>query len=480
MARATGLHDDYQELSAPPEEKKLSSASLKPTPIKERIWRLRDFFNLWVGMAVCIPTWMLGSSMIAAGLNIWYIIVIMITSQIAMGVLIVLISVPGARYGIPFPVQLRPSFGLSGGRIPALFRGIAAAGWFGIEVWIGGEALHVIVKYIFPGWANVSGGVWVWFFVFFILNVALVFFSPPAKEMKVIKTLMAFSAPLLLLIGIVFVVYFWVSAGTIGDLALKGGEFSKGELLKTFVIFWVAMMGYWSTVGVNASDFTRFSTKQRGQVWGQIFGLLAGQTLYVLVGVIVTSAGAVLYGRAIWDPVELMGNVHSLPLAIVALLFVVIATLATNVAANAVATNMSLIGLWPKRIEWRTASIITGIIAIAMFPWKLLSDYASYVFTWLIGYQVVLGPIMGILLLDYWYTNKRGYTLNDLYSFQGKYSKLWAWEGFVSLVCGTIFALLGLFIKSIAFVYNNGFLTSMGVSAIVYLLITNSYRKRTI
>lgn len=172
------------------------------------------------------------------------------------------------------------------------------------------------------------------------------------------------------------------------------------------------------------------------------------------------------------DPMQLIGKVDNTLLAFIALIFVAVATLATNVAANAVATNMALISLWPQKIEWKTASIITGIVAVAMCPWKLLSDYASYVFTWLIGYQIVLGPIMGILLLDYWVTNKGQYVLEDLYDFKGRYKRLWCWEGFVSLICGTAFALSGLFIKSLSFIYDNGFITSMIVSGIAYYIFS--------
>ena len=161
------------------------------------------------------------------------------------------------------------------------------------------------------------------------------------------------------------------------------------------------MVGFWATVALNIPDFTRYAKSQRAQMWGQALGLPTTMTLYSFIGVAVTSASAVFFGEPIWDPVELLGRFNQPLVAFIALVALLIATLNTNVAANVVSPSNDFSNLSPQRISFRTGGLITGVIGVLMMPWKLLSDFSTYIFGWLVGYSGLLGPIAGIMIADY-------------------------------------------------------------------------------
>ena len=181
------------------------------------------------------------------------------------------------------------------------------------------------------------------------------------------------------------------------------------------------MVGFWATVALNIPDFTRYAKSQKAQVWGQVIGLPTTMTLYSFIGVAVTSASVVLFGEAIWDPVELLGRFGQPLVAFVALIALLIATLTTNVAANVVSPSNDFSNLNPRLISFRTGGMITGVMGVLMMPWKLLSNLSSYVFGWLVGYSALLGPIAGVMIADYYVIRQSRLNVEDLYRRHGIY-----------------------------------------------------------
>ena len=339
---------------------------------------------------------MLAASLVGGGMNWWQAVLTIMLGNLIVCVPMVLIAHAGTRFGIPFPVLARASFGVLGSNVPAILRALVACGWFGIQTWIGGQAIYTMLKVAIPQWeppyAMVLG-----FAVFWLWNMYIV-----VRGSESIKALEAWAAPFLIVAGLALLAWAVSRAGGLGPMLAAPSRFATtGEFLAFFVPSLTAMVGFWATLALNIPDLSRYAQSQKAQVWGQFLGLPTTMTLFAFIGVAVTSASAVIFGEAIWDPVKLLSQIES-PLAILVSLFaLLIATLTTNVAANVVAPANGFANLWPSKITFARGGIITGIIGIAIMPWRLLENADRYI-GWLIAYSGFLGPIAGIFIADYW------------------------------------------------------------------------------
>jgi nucleobase:cation symporter-1, NCS1 family len=404
----------------------LINDDLAPVPADKRTWSLWHIAALWVGMAVCIPTYTIASGLIEAGMNWWQALSIVFLGNVIVLVPMTLNAHPGTAYGIPFPVLLRASFGTRGANIAALLRGLVACGWFGIQTWIGGSAIYTTLAMVVgfePAMAQplaglgISAGQLSCFLAFWALNVIFIW-----RGMESIKWLEAISAPFLLVVGLGLLVWAVDRAEGLGPIFAKPSGFESSQA------FWAAfgggltaMVGFWATLSLNIPDFSRFAKSQRDQVLGQVLGLPFTMAFYSFIGIVVTSATVVIFGEAIWDPVQVINRLGSKTLSCVALMALAIATLSTNIAANVVSPANDFSNLAPRRISFRTGGLITAVIGIFMMPWKLLADPSGYIFTWLIGYSALLGPIAGIMIADYYVLRGKWLDVEQLYRADGIY-----------------------------------------------------------
>jgi NCS1 family nucleobase:cation symporter-1 len=447
----------------------LFNEDLAPIPKDKRTWGLYNYASLWVAMSVCIPTYMLASGLIAGGMSWWEAI-----GTILLGNLIVLVPMllnahAGAKYGIPFPVLVRASFGVRGANIPAVLRALVACGWFGIQTWIGGQAIFSMLKIMWPGAAGMAGGIWICFFAFWALNIAVIW-----RGIETIKFLEGIGAPFMLGIGLLLLWWITGKAGGFGPVLSAPSKFhTTAEFLRFFIPSLTGMVGFWATVALNIPDFTRYAKSQKAQAMGQAIGLPVAMTLYSFIGVAVTSASVVLFGEAIWDPVTLLGKFNQPVVAFIALVALLIATLNTNVAANVVSPSNDFSNLNPRRISFRTGGLITGVVGIAMMPWKLLSDFSSYIFGWLVGYSGLLGPIAGVMIADYFLIRRSQLNVDDLYCRGGayEYSNGVNMRAVIALVVGIVVALLGLVVPPLRLLYDYAWFIGFGVSGAVYVLL---------
>ena len=381
---------------------------------------------LWVGMAICITTYTLAGGLIKEGMNWWQA-----TLTVFLGNAIVLIPMtlnahPGTAYGVPFPVLLRASFGTLGANIPAMMRAFVACGWFGIQTWVGGAAIYATSAVIFgfnPATKinlpvlGISPGELFCFLLFWALNMAIIL-----RGMDSIKWLEVWSAPFLILTGVGMLIWAVTAAKGWGPMLGEPSKFkTNAEFWPVFAAGLTAMVGYWATLSLNIPDFSRFARSQRDQVIGQALGLPLTMTFYSFLGIAVTSATVVVFGEAIWDPVQLMAKFGNPALSVLALITLAVATLSTNIAANVVSPANDFSNLAPRRISFRTGSLITGVVGILMFPWKLYQDPKGYIFTWLIGYSALLGPIGGIMIADYFVWRRKKLNVAALYDPDGEY-----------------------------------------------------------
>jgi NCS1 family nucleobase:cation symporter-1 len=479
---APGLYELTEDVSG----SAFHNRDMAPTTRAERKWGLKDIAALWVSMSACIPTYMLASSLIAEGMNWWQAVLTIFLGNCVVLVPMVLNAHAGTKYGIPFPVYCRASFGLLGANVPALLRALVACGWFGIQTWIGGEAMYKIGVVYFPGWEHldklhfiaINPAQLACFLLFWAVNMVVIW-----RGIESIRILLNIKAPLLILLGLALLAWAYHEAGGFGPMLSQPSQFEPGgpKAGKFWAFFFpalTAMVGFWATLSLNIPDFSRYAYSQRDQALGQALGLPTTMALYSFIGVAVTSATIIIYGRAVWDPTDLIPRFRNPAVLVVALFALCLATLATNLAANVVSPANDFAHLWPKRISFRTGGLITGVVGILIQPWKLLADPSGYIYTWLIAYSALLGAVGGILIADYFLLRRTRLDLAGLYRKEGPY---WYRGGFnpralVALIAGIAPCVPG-FLATVAAVpvppvwtelYHYAWFLSFGVSFAVY------------
>ncbi len=405
------------------------SADMAPTSRADRKWSMKDLAALWISMAACVPTYMLASSLIAGGMNWWQAVLTIFAGNVIVLLPMIANAHAGTKYGIPFPVYCRSSFGLLGANVPALLRALVACGWFGIQVWIGGAAIYQILTIWFKDWATLTPvpflGINIMqiacFLFFWGINIFVIY-----RGIESIRILLNIKAPLLIALGLLLLWWAYREANGFGPMlhqpsVFEPGQPKEGQFLKFFFPALTANVGFWATLSLNIPDFSRYAHSQKDQIWGQALGLPLTMGLYAFIGVAVTSATVVIYGAPIWDPVELVSKFKNPVVLAVSLFALCLATLATNIAANVVSPANDFAHLAPRYISFRTGGLITGIIGILMMPWKLLADPSGYIFTWLVAYSGLLGAVGGILIADYFVVRRTQLNLAGLYLSSGPY-----------------------------------------------------------
>ncbi|PBC75930.1 NCS1 family nucleobase:cation symporter-1 [Streptomyces sp. TLI_235] len=427
---------------------RFANDDLRPVPVARRRWTTYNFLALWVGMAHNIPSWTLASGLVALGMD-WKQAVL----TIALANLIVLVPMlltghAGTKYGIPFPVFARASFGLRGANLPAMVRAAVACAWFGIQTWIGGEGIFLLAgKLLGSGWQDAGhvGGYpwtqWLSFLIFWLIEMAII-----ARGMETLRRFENWAAPFVIVGALALLIWISVKAGGFGPLLDQPSKLGwDGDFWKVFFPALMGMIGFWSTLSLNIPDFTRFGGSQKAQIRGQALGLPTTMTLFALLSVLVTSGSQAVYGEPIWDPIALAAKMDSTAGILFALLTVLIATLSVNIAANVVSPAYDLANLAPRFVNFRTGAMITGVVGIVIFPWKLISDPQIYIFTWLGVVGGLLGTVAGVLIADYWIVRRTSLHLADLYRPHGRYwyTGGWNWRAVTTLLVGGLLAVGG-------------------------------------
>lgn len=457
------------------------NADLAPTPPHSRTWNTWHLAALWVGMSVCIPTYMLAASMIESGMTWWQSLAVIFLGNAIVLVPLVINAHAGTRYGIPFPVYARASYGLSGAHVPSLARSVVACGWFGIQTWIGGLAIHALLGILWPAWSGIGGdwtfmgyglGHYLGFLLFWLINVYFVWAG--TESIKWMETL---AAPFLIAMGIALLAWAVSAVGGLGTILRQSGAMSQtasdhtglDRSLRLFLPWLTAMVGFWATVSLNIPDFTRYARGQRDQAVGQAIGLLVTMPLFSFIGIAVTGATLILYGEAIWNPVDLLVRLSAeggALLGLVSLLVIVVATLSTNIAANVVAPANSVSNLSPDRIGFRLGGLIAAVCGILILPWKLLDLYQ----TWLISYSGFLGAVGGVIVCDYLIV-RRGrldlralYTEGSVYAYSSNVNR----AAIVATLAGFAVVLIGIVVPALGFLYDGAWFSATIAAGLLY------------
>ncbi|WP_437924847.1 NCS1 family nucleobase:cation symporter-1 [Sorangium sp. So ce291] len=436
----------------------LINDDLAPTPEAARTWKLGHFAALWIGMAVCIPTYTMASGLIDQGMS-WR----QALACVALGNVIVLLPMilnahAGTRYGIPFPVFARASFGVTGANVPAVLRALVACGWFGIQTWLGGQALWQLLVALVPsveapltsaafkGAIGIHPGELLGFAAFWLINLYFIL-----KGTESIKFLETWAAPFLIVMGLVLLGWAYARAGGFGPMLSQPSKIPEGQLLSVFAPGLTAMVGFWATLSLNIPDFTRYARSQRDQALGQALGLPATMVLFSFIGVAVTSATPVIFGELLWDPVKLLARIGGAFIMVLAMVGLSVATLSTNLAANVVSPANDFSNLAPQRISARAGGVITAVLGAVILPWKLIESSKGYIFTWLVGYSALLGPIGGILIADYFLLRRTRLEVDDLYRRGGAYEYQGGvnWRAMAALAIGVLINLPGFLAEAV-------------------------------
>lgn len=420
--------DPTPDSTVPPaglESSPLWNKDLAPTTAAQRTWNTWHIAALWIGMSVVVSTYTLAGGMIEAGMSWWQAMLTILLGNVIVLIPMCLNAHAGTKYGLSFPVLLRASFGTRGANIPALLRAVVACGWFGIQTWIGGTMIDVLMGMLLPGWTSMSAtlfGVaahtWAAFLFFWGVQVYFIW-----TGLEGIKKLESWGSPLLLLGGLALLAWCVSKAGGLGAV-LEGSERLQkqdGAFWALFPAFLTGAVGYWATLSTNIPDFTRYAKSQRSQILGQALGLPTTMTLFAFIGVAVTSATVTIYGEPVGDPVKLIARFDSVLVVLFATVVIFVAQLTTNMAANVVSPSNDFSNLAPRKISYVTGGLITAVLGIVMMPWQLMDNFGAYIFTWLIGYSGLMGAIAGIMICDYWVLRKRHLSVPDLFDPKGQY-----------------------------------------------------------
>ncbi len=469
-----------------PARTQLANEDLLPVAPDRRTWNWWHIASLWIGMAICIPTYTLASGLVDQGWT-WQAAV----GAVVLGNLVVLLPIAlnshaGTRYGIPFPVLARSSFGVLGANIPAILRGLVACGWFGIQTWIGGWAIYKLVEVIWPGIATLpqilpsfvglNTGEFLCFMIFWAMNVWIVL-----RGMDSIKFLETWGSPFLLAVGAALFIWAWVRSGSLA--AMLANPTPNRAVVPTGNVFGAGLtsaVAFWGTMALSIPDFSRYARSQRDQVIGQAVGLPATMALFAFIGAAVTNATVVIFGTRIADPVALLARIGGPLMIMLSMAGLIVATLTTNIAANIVAPANAFSNIAPHKISFKQGAMITAIIGILMMPWRLYNDAAAYIFTWLIGYGALLGPVAGIMIADYFVVRRGVLVPTDLYKRDGayEYSHGINWLAVAAFVLGVAPSLPG-FVAALggrtasrpfAGLYNWAWFVGFLISALIYVV----------
>jgi nucleobase:cation symporter-1, NCS1 family len=475
----------------------LFNEDLAPTTQAQRTWHFWSIACLWISMTACIPTYLLAGDLVKDGMNWWQAVLTIFAGSAVVLIPMVLNGFAGTKYGIPFPVYCRASFGTRGANLPAMVRALVACGWFGIQSWIGGTAILAIAAIFKPSLTDptiyhktlgVTPPEFYCFMIFWAINMIVII-----AGIESIRLLLNIKAPLLIGLGLLLFGWAAYAAHGFGPMfdvpsAFAPGGPKAGQFWKSFFPELTAVVGFWATLSLNIPDFTRYAKTQRDQMFGQAIGLPPTMALYCFIAVAVTSATPVIFGKTIADPVELVKQFHSTTMVLISMSAIVIATLATNIAANVVSPANDFANLAPRFIGFRLGGFLTGIVGIAIMPWKLLSDPNGYIFTWLIGSSSLLGAVGGVMICDYWILRRARLSIPDLFDPNGKYryDRGWNWcavlavalailpviPGFIDTVSGMKLlqpdTMVAVVVRNL---YDYSWFVTFGISFIVYALL---------
>ncbi|KAK8082096.1 uracil permease protein [Apiospora saccharicola] len=439
----------------------LTNNDLKPVEPERRQWGPWNFVGFWIADSFNINTWMISSSMIVGGLSWWQSWLCVWIGYAIAGCFVCSTGRIGAMYHIGFPVVGRSSFGIWGCLWPVFNRAAMACVWYGVQSWIGGHCVYLMIRSIWLSWdrdtipntfpanSGATSADYVSFFIFWFCSLPAIWF--PVHKIRHLFTVKAYFVPCA---GIAFFIWAIVRAGGVGPIVRQPSRKHGNELAWEFVKGVMSSIANFATLIVNDPDFTRFAAKPRDALWSQLFAIPIGFAITSFIGIMVSSSSVVIYpgSEPIWDPLELLerfiddgGSAQRFGVFVIATAFA-LAQLGTNIAANSVSAGTDMTALLPRFINIRRGGYICAVVGLAMCPYTLLTDSNQFT-TYLSAYSVFLSSIAGVMCCDYYLVRKGYLEVKELYDARktGPYFFTFGinWRAYAAYIGGILINVVG-------------------------------------
>lgn len=469
IRKIKSYENDYNEMSA-------------QIPSENRDWRTKDIANLWIGMIVSIAVYQVASGLLVSGMSwIQALFTVVLGHTIVMGVAIALGHF-GTKFGLTYSMLSKIVFGKKGTIFPSIIRALLGVFWFGVQAWIGGQAVHTIIGAIYPDWLNLGfKSQFISFIIFWIMNVYIA-----ASGSKAVKILEGVSAPILIVLSLIVIIWGLYTADWSMYKLMNVSILKADPKVDFWKLFWPAlsaMIAFDGGIALSMPDFTRHCVDQKSQSIGQIISAPI-MTFYIsFVGMCGTAGGLLAFGKEIWEPAILVGNFESVAIRIIFSIFIIMAVLTTNVAGNLVPPVNIAATLTKNKFNYKLVTIFVALLALMARPWDSLSSAYNLIFnvTQLLG--ALIGPISGIYLVAYIFEHKREIDLVDVYKTEeGKYHYYNGWNipVIVLFLFMTILIFLGRYIVSLQWLFNNAYVfgvTITGTLYFIYIKLSKGRRK---
>ena len=496
------------ELSSDAEQElkrsKYYNEDLAPTKLNDRKWEMKDVADLWIGLSISIPALALAASLVSLGVSPLLSIINVILGNLIVLIPIQLNSHVGTRYGIPYPIYARLTFGPVGAHLSSISRSIVGCGWAAIQSWVGGGAIAVLFGTMIPFFSDQNAtislpgndqvmiGQLIGFFIFVFICGFIAY-----KGMSNIKIVQNIGGPLLIVFILGLCIWSVTTISSTGhsifELFTAGNNMElinrNGGFAFVYLAGLTGYIAYWGTIALNIPDFSRNAKSQKVQFGGQLIGMPAPMAICATVGALFAQATLYRYGEVSFDPTSVFYYVDNKIVIVLCSIGVIIATLTTCVAANIVAPANGWSSLAPQKISYKKGVIITLFISVFITqPWFIYGSGSAYIFSWLNNYGTIIAPVAAILCADYFVCKKKRIDIYSLYKGNDgryRYRNGWNWCAIIAWIVSFLLPLLGNTIFSFAssgrsmpdvldMIAANGYLFSFALAFIIYVLLMRS------
>ncbi|MEH7125211.1 NCS1 family nucleobase:cation symporter [Bacillus sp. JJ1773] len=398
---------------------------LPPKP-EDRNWKIGNYATIWMGSVHNIPNYIAIGGLFALGMSAGQVFAAIIFASIILAAALVFNGHAGSKYGLPFSMFLRTSFGTKGAMIAGVLRGvISAIMWFGFQTYAGSQALSILIGKLWPTYLTL-GGDWnllglslpalISFLLFWLFNVALIY-----GGMGLLSKFTNILSPLVYIVFGGMAIWAIKLAGGVGPILAYTGAGVSGNKVIVFLAAITVIIAAWAAPIVNVSDFTRLARSTKDQAIGQTLGLVVTYLLFAIASISIIVGSEIAFGTPIWNVLDVVARFDSSFAIAISVLTLALTTLSVNVTGNIVPAGYQLASLFPKKLTFKSGATIAAVLGIVVMPWKLMEN-ATSIFTFLNMIGGLLAPITGIMLAHYFVVTKTEIDLSELYSKNGKYN----------------------------------------------------------
>lgn len=462
-----------------------NNADILPKTADKRDTSAMNYFTLWMGSIHNIPNYAAVVGYLLLGLAPIHVIIGLTLSGLAVALFMIMNGRAGAKYGIPFAMHLRSTYGDAGAKLPGFLRGcVAAIAWFGVQTYTGAAALTILIGKIWPAFLDIGDGAnilglgipqMIAFIVFWLANLAI-----GLGGGGILNKFTAVLSPIIYLVFGGMTIWAINVGGGIGNiLTYDMPNVSSINPLFGYLIIIASVLGVWAAPGVSVSDFTQNAKSQKDQTVGQIGSLFVGYLIFAFMAVIIIIGGTIHFGSAPTSGngvLDFINQWDSIPAIILTTSVFLMTTISTNATGNIIPAGYQLAALFPKTIDYRKGVMIASVISVLIMPWRFMAD-GSAILSFLNIIGALLGPVAGVMIAHYFFVNKQEIDLDQLYYETGNTQVKSIYKGvntqaYIATIVGLVISLSGQFISALSVVSDIAWIAGFGVGFLIYFVLT--------